>query len=58
MGKSFLFAFLLCSMLMFAQQVNILPQPVEVVKNSGNFVTDSKTSLVVIDKEDTATATF
>ncbi|MCZ8229509.1 beta-N-acetylhexosaminidase [Flavobacterium sp.] len=58
MGKSFLFAFLLCSTLTFAQQVNIIPQPVEVVKNFGNFVIDSKTSLVVIDKEDTATATF
>lgn len=58
MVKSFLFAFLLCSTFTFGQQINIIPQPLEVVKNSGNFVIDSKTSLVVINKEDTATATF
>lgn len=58
MVKSFLFAFMLCSTLTFGQQVNIIPQPLEVVKNSGSFVINSKTSLVVINKEDAATATF
>lgn len=58
MVKSFLFSLLLCSTLSFAQEVNIIPQPVKVVKNAGNFVISAQTSLVVTNKEDNATATF
>ena len=58
MVKSFLFSLLLCSTLSFAQEVNIIPQPVKVVKNAGNFVINAQTSLVVTNKEDNATATF
>ena len=58
MIKSFFFSLLLCSTLSFAQEVNIIPQPVKVVKNVGNFVITSQTSLVVTNKEDNATAAF
>ena len=58
MMKSFLFSLLLCSTLSFAQEVNIIPQPVKVVRNTGNFVINSQTSLVVTNKEDNATAAF
>ncbi|MFH6998532.1 beta-N-acetylhexosaminidase [Flavobacterium sp. FlaQc-57] len=58
MVKSFLFSLLLCSTLSFAQEVNIIPQPVKVVKNVGNFVINAQTSLVVTNKEDNASATF
>lgn len=58
MVKSFLFSLLLCSTLSFAQEVNIIPQPVKVVKNAGNFVISAQTSLLVTNKEDNATATF
>lgn len=58
MVKSFLFSLLLCSTLSFAQEVNIIPQPVKVVKNAGNFVINAQTSLVVTNKEDNATAAF
>jgi hexosaminidase len=58
MVKSFFFSLLLCSTLSFAQEVNIIPQPVKVVKNAGNFVITSQTSLVVTNKEDNATAAF
>lgn len=58
MVKSFLFSLLLCSTLSFAQEVNIIPQPVKVVKNAGNFVINAQTNLVVTNKEDNATATF
>ncbi|WP_264551949.1 beta-N-acetylhexosaminidase [Flavobacterium sp. N2038] len=58
MVKSFFFSLLLCSTLSFAQEVNIIPQPVKVVKNAGNFVINSQTSLVVANTEDNATAAF
>lgn len=58
MVKSFLFSLLLCTTLSFAQEVNIIPQPVKVVRNTGNFVITSQTSLVVTNKEDNATAAF
>ncbi|KQW99649.1 beta-N-acetylhexosaminidase [Flavobacterium sp. Root420] len=58
MVKSLFFSLLLCSTLSFAQEVNIIPQPVKVVRNTGNFVITSQTSLVVTNKEDNATATF
>lgn len=58
MVKSFFFSLLLCSTLSFAQEVNIIPQPVKVVKNTGNFVITSQTNLVVTSKEDNATAAF
>src|SRR6187402_528261 len=58
MVKSFCFSLLLCATLSFAQEVNIIPQPVKVVRNTGNFVITSQTSLVVTNKEDNATAAF
>jgi hexosaminidase len=58
MVKSLFFSLLLCSTLSFAQEVNIIPQPVKVVRNTGNFVITSQTSLVVTNNEDNATATF
>jgi len=58
MVKSFFFSLLLCSAMSFAQEVNIIPQPVKVVKNVGNFVISSQTTLVVANTEDKATATF
>jgi hexosaminidase len=58
MVRSFLFSLLLCSVLSSAQEVNIIPQPVQVVRNTGNFVINPKTSLVVTNKEDNATAAF
>lgn len=58
MVKSFLFSLLLCTTLSFAQEVHIIPQPVKVVRNTGNFVITSQTSLVVTNKEDNATAAF
>lgn len=56
--KSFFFSLLLCTTLSFAQEVNIIPQPVKVVKNAGNFVVNAQTSLVVTNKEDDAAAAF
>jgi hexosaminidase len=58
MVKSFFFSLLLCTTLSFAQEVNIIPQPVKVVRNTGSFVITSQTSLVVTNKEDNTTATF
>ena len=58
MVKSFFFSLLLCTTLSFAQEVNIIPQPVKVVRNAGNFVITAQTSLVVTNKEDNATAAF
>lgn len=58
MVRSFIFAILLCSSLTFAQEVNIIPQPVQVITNTGNFVISPKTSLVVANKQDKATAAF
>ena len=58
MGKSFFFLLLFCTTLSFAQEVNIIPQPVKVVRNTGNFVITSQTSLIVANKEDNATAAF
>ncbi|MNX75168.1 Beta-hexosaminidase [compost metagenome] len=58
MVKSFFFSLLLCTTLSFAQEVNIIPQPVKVVRNTGSFVITSQTSLVVTNKEDNATAAF
>lgn len=58
MVKSLFFSLLFCSTLSFAQEVNIIPQPVEVVRKIGNFVISSQTSLVVANKEDNAAAAF
>ncbi|MFH6964622.1 beta-N-acetylhexosaminidase [Flavobacterium plurextorum] len=58
MVKSFLFSLLLCCTLSFAQEVNIIPQPVKVVKNTGGFVINAQTSLVAANKEDNASAAF
>ena len=58
MVKSFLFSLLLCSVISFAQEVKIIPQPVEVTTNAGSFIISPKTSLVVSSKIDEASASF
>ena len=58
MVRSFFISILLCSALSFAQEVNIIPQPVQVIKHIGNFIITPQTSLVVANKEDIATAAF
>ncbi|WP_414000332.1 beta-N-acetylhexosaminidase [Flavobacterium sp. W1B] len=58
MVRSFLFSLLLCSVMSFAQEVNIIPQPVQVTRNAGSFVISPKTSLVVSNASDDATAAF
>jgi hexosaminidase len=58
MVRSFFISILLCSALSFAQEVNIIPQPVQVIKQNGNFIITPQTSLVVANKEDIATAAF
>ena len=58
MVRSFLFSLLLCSAISFAQEVKIIPQPVHVTTKSGSFVISPKTSLVVLNKTDDATASF
>lgn len=58
MVRSFFISVLLCSALSFAQEVNIIPQPVQVIKQNGNFIITPQTSLVVANKEDIATAAF
>jgi len=60
MFKSFtLFCFnvLFCSAI-FAQQINIIPQPLSVIIEKGKFTITSATKLVVKDKKDYATASF
>ena len=47
MIRSFMLTFLLCGALSFAQEVKIIPQPVQVITNTGNFVINSQTKLVV-----------
>ena len=60
MLKSFLFScsLILCSMVSFSQEVNIIPQPVELIKNPGSFVITPKTVLVVGSKADQPSAAF
>ena len=58
MIRSFLLTFLLCGALSFAQEVKIIPQPVQVITNTGNFVINSQTKLVVANNDDKATAAF
>ncbi|MGQ7944296.1 beta-N-acetylhexosaminidase [Flavobacterium sp. WC2509] len=58
MLRFFLLILLLCSTLSFAQEVNIIPQPVQVTRNTGTFVINPKTSLVVASDEDKPVAAF
>ena len=58
MVKSFLFSLLLWTAISFAQEVKIIPQPVVVTTNAGSFVISPKTSLVVSNKLDEASAAF
>ena len=48
---------LFCSAI-FAQQINIIPQPLSVIIEKGKFTITSATKLVVKDKKDYATASF
>ena len=55
--------FLLCSVILssahlFAQEVNIIPQPMQVTTIAGNFVISPATTLVVVNNRDKPTATF
>ncbi|OOG63197.1 beta-N-acetylhexosaminidase [Flavobacterium sp. A45] len=58
MVRSLIVSLLLCSTLSFAQEVNIIPQPVQVTQNVGSFQINPQTSLVVTSKEDKSTADF
>lgn len=58
MVKQIISVLLLSSAFSIAQEVKIIPQPVEVVTNKGSFTINPKTSLVVTDNEDLNTATF
>lgn len=58
MVRSFLFSLLLCSVISFAQEVKIIPQPIQVITNVGSFLITPKTSLVVTNKIDDASASF
>ncbi|MBA4275946.1 beta-N-acetylhexosaminidase [Flavobacterium sp.] len=58
MIRSFILTFLLCGAFAFAQEIKIIPQPVQVIKKTGNFVINPQTKLVVVNKDDKATATF
>src|SRR6478609_2444253 len=58
MVRSFIVLLLLCNALSFAQEVNIIPQPVQVTKSAGSFIINTKTSLVVTNDEDKKTVTF
>ena len=58
MVRSFILTFLLCSVLSFAQEVKIIPQPVQVITNAGNFIINPETNLVVANKQDNASAAF
>jgi len=58
MVRSLIVSLLLCSTLSFAQEVNIIPQPVQVTQNVGSFEINPQTSLVVTSKEDKSTADF
>jgi hexosaminidase len=60
MVKSFFFlcSLVLCSLFSVAQEVNIIPQPAQLVKNEGSFTITPATKLVVTDKVDNATAAF
>ncbi len=49
---------LLCNTIVFAQEVNIIPQPTKVIRNSGSFIINSKTKLVAINIEDNKAASF
>lgn len=60
MVKSF---FCFCTIILFsaysfAQQVSIIPQPVQVITTAGSFIITFATTLVVTNKTDNATAAF
>lgn len=58
MAKSFIILLLLCNALSFAQEVNIIPQPVKITKKTGRFIITAKTSLVVTNDEDSKSVGF
>ncbi|HEU4791096.1 MAG TPA: beta-N-acetylhexosaminidase [Flavobacterium sp.] len=58
MVKSFIALLLLCNAVSFAQEVSIIPQPVEVIKSAGSFIINTKTSLVVTNDENKKTVAF
>lgn len=58
MVRSLVVLLLLCNALSFAQEVNIIPQPIQVTKSDGSFTINAKTSLVVTNDEDKNTVVF
>ena len=50
--------YVLCCSALFAQQINIIPQPLSVITKKDKFTITSATKLVVKDKKDYATASF
>lgn len=46
MIKNIIFLLFFCPLVLFAQEITIIPQPVSVVKKQGFFVVDSKTSII------------
>lgn len=60
MLKSFtlICTYVLCCSAVFAQQINIIPQPLSVITKKDKFTITSATKLVVKDKKDYATASF
>jgi hypothetical protein len=50
--------YILCCSAVFAQQINIIPQPLSVITKKDKFTITSATKLVVKDKKDHATASF
>lgn len=60
MAKSFFFlcSIIVCNTYLFAQEVNIIPQPLHIKTNAGNFIITPKTILIVANNQDNATAAF
>lgn len=49
---------ILLSITTYAQELNIIPQPVKMVRTTGTFLLSSKTQLLVTDEEEKASAAF
>ncbi len=56
--KQLAILFLLCTTLVQAQKINIIPQPVSVLQDKGDFKLSKNTVIIVKDEEDKKTAQF
>jgi hexosaminidase len=52
MKKIFLFAFLVCTIIVHAQKINIIPQPVSVIEKEGAFMLTKKTPIITSSAND------